>query len=117
MKTGSKMPSFDSASARPSSFSGSHQIDLVEGEDGAPPRRLQPIDDAPRILVDAARRVDQQHDDRRRPAAPAQAAATMARSSRRFGAKMPGVSTKMSCDGAFDGDAEDAARASSAPWA
>ncbi len=29
--------------------------------------------------------------------APAQAVVTMARSSRRFGAKMPGVSTKMSC--------------------
>ena len=30
--------------------------------------------------------------------APLQAVVTMARSSRRFGAKMPGVSTKMSCD-------------------
>ena len=39
-------------------------------------------------------------------AAPLQAAATIARSSRRRGAKMPGVSTKTSCAGPIDGDAE-----------
>ncbi len=37
--------------------------------------------------------------------APLQAIVTMARSSRRRGAKMPGVSMKTSCDAALDGDA------------
>ena len=37
--------------------------------------------------------------------APPQAASTMARSSRRFGAKMPGVSTKTICAAPVDGDA------------
>src|SRR5260221_13268083 len=37
-------------------------VDLVEGKDGATPGRLEPIDDAPRIGVDAAPRIDQQDD-------------------------------------------------------
>jgi hypothetical protein len=35
------------------------EIDLVEDEDGPPPRLLQPVDDAPRVVVDAAGGVDQ----------------------------------------------------------
>ena len=74
-----------------------HLVDLVEREDGAASRALQPLDDALGIAVEAAHRIDQQRRWHRHRAVPAQAAATMARSSRRRGAKMPGVSTKMSC--------------------
>ena len=70
-------------------------VDLVERQDQRRPcGPSEPGEDALRVLVDALGRIDHQHHDDRRRRAPPQAASTMARSSRRRGAKMPGVSMK-----------------------
>ena len=93
----------------PSRFSRRTRSILLSARIAGRVAALQPLDDAPRVRVDAPRAASTSSTVTSASAAPAQAAATIARSSRRRGAKMPGVSTKTSCVVAVGGDAEQAA--------
>ena len=59
------------------------------------------------LFIDALALASSSTQTRSASCAPLQAVETMARSSRRLGRKMPGVSTRMICDNVLDDDAAD----------
>ena len=73
------------------------QIDLVQDEHLRRGRMRETRQDRLHLRVEALARIDKQRDGVGVAAPAPGALATMARSSRRFGAKMPGVSTRMIC--------------------
>ena len=75
-----------------------HQIDLVDDQDLGAPEIGKLVKHGAGSRVDAAFGIEDEPDQIRHRARPPKRSSTMARSSRRFGAKMPGVSINISCE-------------------
>ena len=96
MKTGSNLPCARQRVGEAEQAFARDEVDLVQREDRLTLAPGQALDDLPRVAIGAAGASTSSTISSASPA-PDQAAATIARSSRRRGAKMPGVSTKMIC--------------------